>query len=89
MYLERTHIFAVWGGDITFKVWDIVKYEDTAGNEFCPKSLYMFTYILIPVLGVIWAICVVCGLLAKIFTFIYNVLCCRPCQEAEEHQQHA
>ncbi len=69
--------------------WEEVDYEASeSASDYCPQSLYMFTYILLIVLWVLALGCMTCGLLAKFCACFYDILCCKPCRKDADSQQN-
>jgi len=82
-------IIVVWlavGTTWTWNAYHDVEYENDANDNYCPKYLYRFT------LGTViagWAFVILAfigGILSKFCTCFWNILCCKPCKEADANQ---
>ena len=79
-------LFSAVGTTWTWKAYDDVEYENDANDNYCPKYLYRFT------LGTViagWAFVILAfigGILSKFCTCFWNILCCKPCKEADANQ---
>jgi len=82
-------IIVVWlavGTHWTRNAYQNVEYENDANDNYCPKYLYRFT------LGTViagWAFVILAfigGILSKFCTCFWNILCCKPCKEADANQ---
>lgn len=79
-------LFSVVGSAWTFAVKDSVVYNNKGSPNYCPEYLYRFTF-WTAVLGWIFvAMALVFGLLAKFCKCFWNILCCKPCKDAEANQ---
>ncbi len=68
-------------------MWDTVVYSPLSSPDYCPESLYTFSYVLLAVLWLVLLCALTCGLLAKFCACFYNILCCKPCKKADEENQ--
>merc|ERR1712012_348214 len=82
-------IVVVWlvvGSVWTFRIFDTVNLDSEGSNDYCPAFLYRFTYSA-AILGWIFvAMATIFGLLAKFCACFWNIICCKPCKEAEANQ---
>jgi len=84
--LAITIIWLVIGSTWTLNVYDEVNFDSKNDANFCPKYLYRFTFWTIIAGWVFVVLAFVFGLLAKFCTCFWNILCCKPCKEAEANQ---
>ena len=79
-------LFSAVGTTWTWNAYHDVEYENDANDNYCPKYLYRFT------LGTViagWAFVILAfvgGILSKFCTCFWNILCCKPCKEADANQ---
>jgi len=79
-------IWLVIGSAMTFGVFDTVNLDMEGSAKYCPAFLYRFTYST-AILGWIFvAMALIFGLLAKFCSCFWNIICCKPCKEAEANQ---
>jgi len=79
-------IWLVVGSVWTFRIFDTVIYDHEGSDQYCPPFLYRFTYVA-AILGWIFvAMACIFGLLAKFCACFWNIICCKPCKEAEANQ---
>jgi len=82
-------IVVVWlvvGSVWTFRIFDTVNLDSEGNKDYCPAFLYRFTYSA-AILGWIFvAMAFIFGLLAKFCACFWNIICCKPCKEAEANQ---
>ena len=72
-------------------IYDTVKFDtplglDSINPNYCPEFLYWFSFGLVIFLWVLVALSLTCGLLAKFCNCFYNLICCRPCKQAEANR---
>merc|ERR1712244_8112 len=79
-------IWLVIGSVWTFNIFDTVNLDNNGSPSYCQAFLYRFTYST-AILGWIFvAMALVFGVLAKFCTCFWNIICCKPCKEAEANQ---
>merc|ERR1711997_547283 len=74
-------IWLVIGTVWVFKAWDKVD-TDGAGKN-CEGYLYYFSAASAIITWIAVACAIVCGLLSKVCSCIWSILCCKPCRKAE------
>jgi len=79
-------IWLVVGSVWTFRIFDNVDVDHEGSDKYCPAFLYRFTYVAVILGWIFVAMAVIFGLLAKFCACFWNIICCKPCKEAEANQ---